>query len=55
MPEVLISGHHENIKKYRNIKSLSNTYKKRPELLKTINLSDKEKEIIDEIKSREEE
>jgi len=54
VPEVLISGHHENIKKYRNIQSLSNTYKKRPELLKLAELSDKDKEMIDEIKDREE-
>ena len=33
VPEVLISGHHENIKKWRNEKSLEITRKKRPDLL----------------------
>ena len=33
VPEVLISGHHENIKKWRNEKSLEITKQKRPDLL----------------------
>ncbi len=34
VPEVLISGHHENIKKWRRDKSFEITKQKRPELLK---------------------
>ena len=34
VPEVLISGHHENIKKWREKKSLEITKKNRPDLLK---------------------
>ena len=34
VPEVLLSGHHENIEKWRKEKSLEITRKKRPELLK---------------------
>ena len=34
VPEVLISGHHENIKKWREEKALEVTKKKRPDLLK---------------------
>lgn len=34
VPEVLISGHHENIKKWRTEKSIDITKLKRPELLK---------------------
>lgn len=33
VPEVLLSGHHENIKKWRSEKSLEVTLKKRPDLL----------------------
>lgn len=33
VPEVLISGHHENIEKWRNEKSLELTKEKRPDLL----------------------
>ena len=36
VPEVLISGHHENIKKWREQKSLEITKLKRPDLLKWI-------------------
>ena len=34
VPEVLISGHHENIRKWREEKSLEVTKKKRPDMLK---------------------
>ena len=34
VPDVLISGHHENIKKWRDEKSLEVTKQKRPDLLK---------------------
>ena len=34
VPEVLLSGHHENIEKWRKEKSLEITKKKRPEILK---------------------
>ena len=34
VPEVLLSGHHENIKKWRTEKSIEMTKKKRPDLLK---------------------
>ena len=33
VPEILLSGHHENIDKWRREQSLKNTYLKRPELL----------------------
>ena len=36
VPDVLISGHHENIKKWRYEKSLEVTKKKRPDLLKNL-------------------
>ncbi len=34
VPEVLLSGHHENIRKFRLYKSLEKTYVHRPDLLK---------------------
>lgn len=50
VPEVLLSGHHENIRKWRRKESLKNTYKKRPELLKNIELSKEDIKILNEIK-----
>ena len=46
VPDVLISGHHENINKWRRQESLKNTFKKRPELLDDIELTEKEKIYI---------
>ena len=46
VPEVLLSGNHQNIEKWRRQKSLENTYKKRPELLKNKNLSEEDKEFL---------
>ena len=36
VPEILLSGHHENIKKWRAEQALKNTQNKRPDLLKNI-------------------
>lgn len=53
VPEVLISGHHENIRKWRRLKSLQNTYNKRPELLDKIKLSEEENKIIENFKKEQ--
>ena len=42
VPLVLMSGHHANIAKYKRDQSILETAKKRPELLKTAELTDKE-------------
>lgn len=47
VPEVLLSGHHENIDKWRKEQSLKNTKKKRPDLLENIELSEKDKRILE--------
>ena len=47
VPEVLLSGHHENIDKWRREQSLKNTKKKRPDLLENIELSEKDKKILE--------
>ena len=46
VPEVLLSGNHQNIEKWRRQKALENTYKKRPELLKNKKLSLEDKEFL---------
>ena len=52
IPNVLLSGHHENIKKWRKTESLKNTYKKRPELLEKSNLSEEDIKILNQIKGQ---
>lgn len=54
VPEVLLSGHHENIKKWRRNQSIINTYLKRPDLLREIKLSDKEQKMLSEYKNLKE-
>ena len=54
VPEVLLSGHHENIKEWRRNQSIINTYLKRPDLLKEIELSDKEQKMLIEYKNLKE-
>ena len=50
VPEVLKSGHHANIEKWRRRESLKETFLKRPELLKNINLTEEEIEYIESLK-----
>jgi len=50
VPEVLLSGHHENIAKWRKKEALKNTYLKRKELLDNIELSKEEKDVLEELK-----
>jgi len=46
VPEVLLSGHHENIRKWRRFKSLEVTKKKRPDLYKNIILTKEDIKIL---------
>ena len=48
VPEVLLSGHHENIRKWRRKQSLKNTYLKRPQLLDNVELSKEDKKLLNE-------
>ncbi len=50
VPDVLLSGHHENIRKWRREKSLENTFNKRPELLEYVELSKSDKDYIEKLK-----
>ncbi len=48
VPEVLLSGHHANIAKWRREKAIEETAKRRPDMLKNATLSDKERELLGE-------
>ena len=47
VPDVLLSGHHGNIEKWRREQSIIRTYERRPDLLEKANLSDKEKDFLE--------
>ena len=49
IPEILQSGHHENINKWRRCEALKNTYYKRPELLENVKLSEEDKKYLENI------
>ena len=51
VPEILLSGHHENINKWRRCEALKNTYLKRPELLENVELSEEDKKYLNKIKN----
>ncbi len=50
VPGVLISGNHQKVREWRKKKKLENTFKKRPDLLKTAKLSREEEEMLEQIK-----
>ncbi|MGN1191858.1 MAG: tRNA (guanosine(37)-N1)-methyltransferase TrmD [Dorea sp.] len=49
VPEILLSGHHANIEKWRREQSVIRTAKNRPDLLEKAELTEKEKRLVDEI------
>ncbi|MEG0093616.1 MAG: tRNA (guanosine(37)-N1)-methyltransferase TrmD [Erysipelotrichaceae bacterium] len=51
VPEVLLSGHHANIKKWRLQESLRNTLNYRPDLLENRSFSSDELKMIEDIKA----
>lgn len=53
VPEVLMSGHHENIGKWRRRQSLERTFRRRPELLEGLELSKKDREWLRELEEQE--
>lgn len=46
VPMVLCSGHHENIRKWRRIKSLQITKEKRPDLYRKVELTKEDKKLL---------
>lgn len=49
VPEILLSGHHANIEKWRREQSIIRTLERRPELLEDAVLSKKEKLFLEEL------
>ena len=54
VPEILLSGHHANIEKWRREQSVIRTAKRRPDLLEKADLTQKEKELETSIIERTE-
>lgn len=52
VPDALLSGNHEEIRRWRRRQAVINTYYKRPDLLKEVRLTDEDKKILDEIRKK---
>jgi len=50
VPPVLLSGHHENIRRWRLKQSLGRTWLKRPDLLAARKLDDEELKLLEEFR-----
>ena len=55
VPEVLLNGNHAEIAKWRREQSIRLTYERRPELLKRADLTRKDLQYMERLKSREQE
>ena len=54
VPDILLSGHHANVEKWRREQSIIRTLKNRPELLEDAVLSKKEQKFVDELLRQQE-
>lgn len=51
VPEVLLTGHHENVRRWRRQQSVLRTFQKRPELLHTADLTEEDLKFIRQIEN----
>jgi len=51
VPEVLVNGNHEDIRRWRRRSALEKTYRHRPDLLDDARLSDEDKDLLAEIQA----
>ncbi|MBA2648279.1 MAG: tRNA (guanosine(37)-N1)-methyltransferase TrmD [Legionella sp.] len=51
VPPVLLGGHHKDIERWRRKQSLGKTWIKRPDLLDKVQLSELDKQLLDEFKN----
>lgn len=51
VPDVLVSGHHENIRRWRLFQSLKKTWERRPDLLENRECNTEEQELLNKIKN----
>ena len=53
VPDILLSGHHGNIDKWRREKSLERTLERRPDMLKSAELTKKDREYLAKLKENQ--
>ncbi len=50
VPQVLLGGNHEQIRRYRRYQSLKRTWQRRPDLLEKLTLTPEDKSLLEQIK-----
>jgi tRNA (guanine37-N1)-methyltransferase len=53
VPEILLSGHHEQIRRWRRKESLRRTRRLRPELLEGVELTEEDRGLLEEVEEEE--
>ncbi len=53
VPDVLLSGHHENIRRWRAKQSIGRTWQRRPDLLDGRSLTEEQRTLLDEFESEQ--
>jgi tRNA (guanine37-N1)-methyltransferase len=53
VPDVLLSGNHNEIKEWKAKNSLIQTYLRRPELLNDVKLTNKQKKLLEELLTKD--
>lgn len=52
VPEILLSGNHEKIQEWKDVQALKRTFERRPELLKSVKLTKKQKKLLEDLASK---
>jgi len=52
VPDVLLSGNHEKIKEWKELKSIEATINRRPELLNNVKLTKKQRKLLEDLTSQ---
>mgnify|MGYP001487271902 FL=1 len=53
VPEILLSGDHQKIQEWKDDQALIRTFKRRPELLKSVKLTKKQKKLLEDLASKD--
>ena len=53
VPDILLSGHHANVEKWRREQSLERTYRRRPDMLEKAELSREDRAFLSSLKSED--
>ncbi|MEW5717967.1 MAG: tRNA (guanosine(37)-N1)-methyltransferase TrmD [Chloroflexota bacterium] len=51
VPELLLSGHHAQVEKWRRREALRRTFERRPDLLERVELSDEDRQFLESLKA----